>query len=305
MADLGYDVTVRTMRDCDVGKEHHDDFKYFEHIFIEAIFPDFYTYHFTDHAFRSHLIEAADKTIFFGVDPNQLPKMMKLKDYEYGLKQFSRDFWRHYFKDDEDIARWSDFNKRSIERRFIIPTFYEHEEASKDNLISISFASFFKKVSVNADFEDKLDRVVTVIGSSFRPMKKMKLAKYGLKEEDVVRLGSYRIANKTEEGRTVLSEDEVQEAYARSRFAFSPSPSHAAFSWIRSRFIYCAMHKTIMLGTAPEIEYYGEPYILDKTVFNKSLAELKEIAEAQSSYFFSHLISPEQSISNLKKALTM
>jgi hypothetical protein len=63
------------------------------------------------------------------------------------------------------------------------------------------------------------------------------------------------------------------------------------------------MQDSIVLAASPEVEFYGDAYQLDASVFALSVKQQAEIAHAQSEWLLSKVISEDQNIENFRKVL--
>lgn len=302
---FGHEVEFRYNKWMDNCKISFDDLDKFDKIITDHQWPDMIFYTYQNNDYRNALINVKDKIISIFNDPADMQYRKRFLETNYYAKRLRIRF-PDSFKSDQEVTNWDHFMKYILKKRpIIIASHYNHPEAKADNIYTINYREWFDKPTNVIPFEDKKNKVAVCIGSYFRPPKITKLKEFGLRKDDIEMLGmTFKdFRHKKDKRNEFLSEHDVMEEYGKYRFIFAPTYNVDAYTWFRTRFLYSAMNKCILLGTNPEIKFYGEPYQLDASVLTKSLEEQKEIAEAQSEYFFAHCMTNEESESNLIEAL--
>lgn len=200
-----------------------------------------------------------------------------------------------------------------LECPVLIGTYFNHTDEDKKKCYGDGYKRIFLTQShydfakVNVDeipFEERSAEINICSSIKNRMPNRTFMKQYGI-VDPVENIGLFgdRLKDK-ETGKIMLSENQVQESYAKKRYVLAPSPHEKALSWMRPRFIYSAYHKCIILGSDPELQFYDDSYRLDKSLFEMPIEKQKEIAEAQASFFFKNLVPEEESLENFKKMIS-
>lgn len=228
--------------------------------------------------------------------------------------KLTKKFWNDYnvqrFRNDRELVnqfiqfnRWLYYDAKKLLYTFYFHSQEEIKECYGEDVKNVYFMNtidvFLPLDDKQIDFEEKENGFIYACLNPHRTLQHNKtfLKKFNIKPEEVKRIGEEKYARISKDNG--LSEKQIYDAYNMKKFIISFPPGKPSLSWDRRRVLFAMMQNAVLLTSSHEAKYLGEPFRLDKNVFTLSDEELKRLAKRQKDYFFSHVMSKEQSEHNI------
>lgn len=295
-------ITIVHPRDIDTINLNN-----FERIIYSPIFefncPFIKTYHLKT---LIKLNEVKEKVRTLLPDPNTFKSLQRSATFDVNI--YKKDYWKiintSFTEDERLIAKefvvyiWNNSKK-------LADIFYNHSNEEildaftpvGNTIYLVNFSHLYDHTCEKVKFSDKKSKIGFASINFNRKPNKTYLKAFGITEADIERIGpEKRMDVKYKRG---LSEVELEDAYNTYKFICCPFTGGKRLSWIRSRILYAIKNGSIPLLVNHDVKYFGKPFILTKPIFEYTDEELIEIHEKQKEYFYSHLLSPEDSFKNI------